>query len=364
MISRENQLQADIYYRKAIELSPNYATLYRWYAQTLWVCPLNQPAYALSMAEHGVALDPMNSINHTVLGWAYEMNGRVDEVGKSFDRAIEISSTNVFSVREKIKYLRRHSEYSRAISAGLDALAGFQNYPRILYEITKSCRQLGDADKYEYWSSRVHQPGHIFYTRLVGAMLALDEGRIESAIQQYEVALEWWPDYWEIIHSIAYAHTRNEQPEALLDFVKTHALEMFDNESPEVPPQGAMLVADAAWALGETGEAAQADKLVELGLEIVRNGPCHAYFGYGVEIADVDMYAVQGNHRFALEALTQAVKDGYRNPEWLERSRFLDPLRSDPEFISAMDVIRAELAPQAAQLEEMERNGELPALPQ
>ncbi len=360
----EDWLQADTYYRKAIELAPNYEILYRWYAQTLWLYPINQPDEALSMAEHGVALDPFNSINQTVLAWAFELNGRINDARKSYNRAFEVSPTNVLAVRERIKFFRRHSEFSRAISAGIDALGTFEDHPEILYEIANSYYRLGDKDKFEYWSSQVLRTNDYLFSLLIGAMTVVDGGNIGSAIQQYDEALAWAPGYWQLVHSIAYAHARNNQPEALLDFVETHAFEMLDRKIPEVRPQAAMLVAPVAWALGETGEVAHADKLFELGLEVVRNGTRHADHGYGVEIADVEIHVVKGDHQFALEALTQAVEDGYRSPEWPDRSPFLDPIRGEPEFIAAMDVIRADLAAQLAGLNEMERRGELPTFPQ
>lgn len=362
--TREDQLQADFYYRKAIELSPNYNKLNRWYPQTLWLHPLNQPAYALTLAERAVALDPLNSTSLTALGLAYEMNGRTDDAARIFDRAIELSSTNMYAVREKIAYLRRQGEYSRAIVTGQDALARLPDSAVILGEITHAYRLLGDTSLYEFWSGRLVEFGVSFFIDLVGGRTALNERRPVAAIQHLEAALEEWPGRWDIIHPLAHAYAMNGQPEQLLDFIGTQAPEMLNREEPAVPPQGAMLVAAAAWALDETGDAAQADKLVELGLEIARTGPRYSDFGYGVEIGDIEMHAVQGNYRFALDALAQAVDNGYRNPEWLESSHFLDPIRSEPEFIAAMEVIREELARQRSELEEMERNGDLAPLPQ
>ena len=360
----ENYLQADDYYRKAVDLTPNDSNLFRWYPQILWLRPLNQPAEALSMAERAVALDPMNSTSFVVLALAYEMNGRYEEAARSFDRAIEILPKNVYAVRENIIYLRRHAEYSRAVIAGMDALAWLPDYSAILYAIAQSYRQLGETDKYRYWSERTLETGLQPYVAAVGAMSALDEGRIDTAIQQLQSVDYEWEEEWPIIYAIAHALARNDQPDTLLNFLEQHVPELLDRANPEVWPQDAMLVAATAWAFSESGDEAHADKLVELGMEVARTGPRQANFGYGVEIADVEMHAVQGNYRFALEALTQAVEEGYRNPEWLERSHFLDPLRSEPEFVAAMDVIRAEMAAQLAELEAMEASGELPASPQ
>lgn len=153
-------------------------------------------------------------------------------------------------------------------------------------------------------------------------------------------------------------------PEALLAFLKENNSELLDRENPVVSSRTAMLVAPAVWALNETGEQEQAGRLAELGLEIVRKNARQGNFGYGVEIADVEIQAVLGNKQFALDALVEAVDAGYRNTFWLDDNHFLDPIRAEPEFIAAMDVIRADLVAQLEQLKEMERNGESPTLPQ
>ena len=113
-----------------------------------------------------------------------------------------------------------------------------------------------------------------------------------------------------------------------------------------------------------TGQSRQAEKLAELGLEVARNTVRQGPYGYGVEIADAEIQAVLGNHQFAVDSLVEADNSGYRNLLWIEKSPFLDPIRSDPKFVAAMDIVRADRAAQLERLREAERNGELPALPQ
>ena len=129
-------------------------------------------------------------------------------------------------------------------------------------------------------------------------------------------------------------------------------------------PQVLALIPAAAWALRISGEEEHASELIESGLRLARSAPRQAYFGYGIEIADIELHVLNSDHRAALATLTQAVADGYRTPVWLNTSPYLDPIRSEPEFIAAMEVIRDDLARQRAELEEMERNGELPPLPE
>jgi hypothetical protein len=194
-------------------------------------------------------------------------------------------------------------------------------------------------------------------------MVILDNGDTVAAVGRLRDLRSTWT-VCEICSSVvAHIYAGDEQPEALLAFLEEHNSELLDRENPLVSPQTAMLVAPAIWALNETGEQEQAGRLAELGLEIVRKSARQATHAYGVEIADVEIQAVLGNKQFALDALVEAVNAGYRNTFWLEDNRFLDPIRSEPEFIAAMDIIGADLAAQREQLKEMERNGELPTLP-
>ena len=355
-------VRADDYFRRAAELAPNYADTYRWHAQILWETPLNRPTESLALAERGVALDPMVSLNHVSLGEAYEINGRFELAAASFERALEIPPSNVYAIDRYVHFLRRQNEYSQAVAAGLNAIAADFQSVSILYSIARSYRQLGDMEEYLYWSDRVLRSGNTDQAPAMGATLALDDGLVESAIQQYEDGLLEYP-HWEIIYSLSRAYLRNHQTAALLELIERYAPAILNSENAEDwPPQSAMLIAPAAWALFETGNQDRATKTIESGLNVVRTNIRQANFGYGIEIADIEMYALQGNLRRALDAFTSAVEDGYRNTEWLERSPFLDPIRSEREFIAAMDVIRADLAAQRSHLEAMERRGELPAI--
>lgn len=286
----------------------------------------------------------MYPANHVTLGEAYEINGRIEQAAASFERALEIPPKNYYAIDTNVGFLLRRNEYSHAIAAGRNAIAMNAQSALILYAIARSYRQLGDMKGYQYWSDRTLQSGNVEVVSALRGTMALEDGDIESAIRDYDSALQQWRD-WEIIYSLARAYTRNHQTVALLELIDSYVPEILNSENVENwPPQMAMLIAPAAWALVETGEQDRAATLIELSLQVVRTDIRQSNYGYGIEIADIEIHAFQGNHRLALEALARAVEGGYRNPEWLERSPFLDPLRSEPEFIAAMDIIHAELA--------------------
>ena len=73
---------------------------------------------------------------------------------------------------------------------------------------------------------------------------------------------------------------------------------------------------------------------------------------------------LQGQTDCALGALREAIDTGWRSGWWLlEREPIYAPLWDRPEFQAMMAEIKADMAVQLAQLREMERNGELAAIP-
>jgi TolB-like protein/Tfp pilus assembly protein PilF len=356
----ESLRTADEYYRKALELSPNYADLYRWYAQVLWMHALRRPQEALAMAERAVALDPMFAVNHTVLGFAYDVNGRGDETIESFERSLQISPGFQLSIIETADLQARHGDHAAAIKTSLNALVRFPQNAQFAATIALSYRDLGDQDRFIEWTERARELGGRFRVSALDVVIALDEGDNETAAQLLEDTLADWIACRFCINFLAHNYVRNEQPELLLQFLGRYAGEMLNPDAPEVTPQTASLTAPAVWALKETGADDLASRIVEAGLEVARNNPRRAGFDYGVNIADVELHAVQGNYRFALDALASAVDEGYRSTDWIDRSPFIDSIRSDPDFVAAMEIIRADFAAQRAELDELERNGDLP----
>lgn len=74
-------------FRRAIELSPGYATAHQWYAGLLTEC--GRVEEGLAEARRAVELDPLSpSVNQT-LGWALYMARQYDRAIQQFQHAIE-----------------------------------------------------------------------------------------------------------------------------------------------------------------------------------------------------------------------------------------------------------------------------------
>ena len=77
-------------YRRAIELSPNYATAWHWYSNLLSIFPLlvNE---SLRAAERAAELDPKSSIIGSMLASAYEDKGLLTLAENQFLKVIELN---------------------------------------------------------------------------------------------------------------------------------------------------------------------------------------------------------------------------------------------------------------------------------
>ncbi len=82
-------------------------------------------------------------------------------------------------------------------------------------------------------------------------------------------------------------------------------------------------------------------------------------------MADVQIYALQGEKQKALSTLRQAIDEGWRGMWWyfLKHDPNLESLHDEPEFQAMVAEIETDMAAQLARVREMERSGELAAIP-
>jgi tetratricopeptide (TPR) repeat protein len=121
---------------------------------------------------------------------------------------------------------------------------------------------------------------------------------------------------------------------------------------------------DLALVLSKTGEQEHADLLLDRSLQFIQTRPRLGFYGYA--IADVQIYALQGEKQKALAALRQAIDEGWRSLWWyrLKYDPILESLHDEPEYQAMVAEIEADMAAQLARVREMERNGELEPIPE
>jgi tetratricopeptide (TPR) repeat protein len=131
--------------------------------------------------------------------------------------------------------------------------------------------------------------------------------------------------------------------------------ELLNEGDPTVDGSNWMAAIELALVLLKTGEQEQADLLLNHSFQHIQTLPRLGLYGYG--IADVRIYALQGDKQKALSALRHAIDEGW--PIFL-----LYSLKHDLSLKSLLAEIEADMAAQLGRVREMEHNGELVLTPE
>jgi hypothetical protein len=147
---------------------------------------------------------------------------------------------------------------------------------------------------------------------------------------------------------------------------------LYEESYPELLNEGDPTIDGSNWGsaiglalvLSKTGEQEHADLLLNRSFQHIQTRPRLGADGYW--IADVAIYALQGNKQKALSALRQAIDEGWRVLWWyfLKHDSALESLHDEPEYQAMVAEIEADMAAQLARVREMERNGELEPIPE
>jgi tetratricopeptide (TPR) repeat protein len=314
-------------------------------------------------------LDPRSPIVLTDVGNHYTNVGRFDESLAWYRKSIEIDPdfaagyfwigfhywTAKGQLDEAVRWLRK--------SVSLDP-----GSPRQIALLGWLFLDLGDLDRAKYWIERSSELGpEKFVPNVAMQLLHLYRGDLSTALEYGRRAFEsenYWTFLFRSFESVRIHEMRARRYlEARAAFEKI-APELLNEDSPKIGSRNYQAAIDLALILSKLGEHERADWLLESSLQYIQRIPrLGFFFGYG--IADVQIYALQGDKQKALSTLRQAIDEGWR-ADWsyfLKYDPNLESLHDEPEYQAMVAEIEADMAAQLAHVREMERNGELEPIP-
>jgi tetratricopeptide (TPR) repeat protein len=229
---------------------------------------------------------------------------------------------------------------------------------------------LGDLDRGEYWSDRsIELAPESFFPNLAMELFHLYRGDLSTTLEYGRRAFEtehFWAYAFSSFEPVRVHEMRaGRYLETRAAFEKI-APELLNEDSPQIGNRNYRAAIDLALILSKTGEQERADRLLESSLQYIQRIPRLGYYGTGYGIADVQIYALQGEKQKALSALRQAIDEGWRNSWWyyLKFDPILELLHDEPEYQAMVAEIEADMAAQLARVREMESNGELAPIPE
>ena len=355
---------AELAYKRALELNPNYATAHQWYGAFL--STRGRSEEGLTHRLKALELDPLSANINLVVGNALGDLGRFDEAMAHYDKAIEIDSALPGSYE-------RIAEVHRFVYGQLDAAVVWQRkgIARDLGDLmgpiylTFTYLDLGDSVQAEHWLNRTQQlaPPEFPFASALMEPLYLHRGEEDKALEFARKTIEWEPT-----GPYTLANLRNHDlqagryAEARARYERGYPA-LLNADEPAIDDSNYQVAIDLALVLSGTGEKERANLLLERSLVYVLSIPRLGISGYG--IADVLIYALQEKPEAALAALRQAIDQGWRTNWWLylEHDPSLDSVRGEPEFHAMVEEIRADMAGQLEHVRAMEANGELEPIP-
>jgi tetratricopeptide (TPR) repeat protein len=352
-------------YQRALELNPNYATAYNWYGFLLR--DANRLEEALVLHRKALELDPLSASIITNVGHDLHYLGRFDEALVQYEKALEIDPDWAGGFVISDHYWLVEGKLDEAVVWIAKAISLDPEGPVSAASLGMLFMDLGDPNGGEYWVKRSIEfgPEQIWVSR-ASQLLHVYQGDETRTWEHEKGPVEISPldgksDWPELTLPPGHELRAGLLPEDRVSYAPSYS-GLLNREDPRVDIRNYRAAIDLALVLSSAGEQAHADLLLDRSLQYIQTLPRLGEAGYG--IADVEIYALQGNKQMALSSLRQAIDEGWRYLWWyfLEHNPNLKSLHDEPEYQAMVTEIEADMAEQLARVREMERNGELAAI--
>jgi len=351
-------------YERAIELDPGYAWAHHDYAYVL--SALDRDEEALIEVTRAQQINPLaDLINASAVRLRVALH-RYDEAIHEGEQALELNS-NFRRVRlELVKAYIRAGRYPEAIEAIVwlsRVITLDPKNPDEQAQLGRYFLNLGDPDKAEYWFQASIELGPGKLNARAGMMfLHLNRNDEAAAVDEARNLLTDFPDSYAplmLLRNHELRAGRYIEARALYEKFRPELM----REDPEVGRTHRGGAVDLALVLLKTGETEQADLLLNRRLQYIQTRPRLGAMAY--PWVAVQIFALQGKKQEALLALRQALDEGSLEGWWyvLYHEPNLESLHDEPEFQAMVAEIEADMAAQLALVREMERTGELAAIP-
>ena len=345
--------RAEVMFRRAIELNPNYALARQWYGVMLYE-DLFRTDEALTQLQRAVELDPLSAPMRDALGTALYQKGHFQETADAWRQSIAIDPTrfNTYLGYADLK-ARVFNDFPGAIAMDRKAIELDPDSPKPLKFLGMHYSDLGDdARAIELFSKLVDRWSDDSELQFVTALAQLYVGNGRAALRHAQRSVDLYPRY-----PFPLALIRNEDlragrlEDARSRYQKSYP-ELFEAAALNIDRSNFAAAIDLALVMQKLGDAKRADQLLDEAERVIRHIPRLGAFGYA--IADVQIHALRNRTAEALRALREAERAGWRI-DWRYRRDF-DPtlvsIRGAPEFKAVFADIERDLAQQRARVVE------------
>ena len=354
---------AEAAFKRAIELSPNYAPAYQWYGEML-IYRVGRITEALELSRNAVMLDPQSAIILNDYAEVLESAGRIEEALAYYQKSVEIEP------RFSTGYQGIGFVLATRMGRLDDALAPWQMSLSIepddwwmLQNVGFIYLNLGDLEQAEHWKNRALEivPENTVPDLVVA--LHVYRGNESEALKYARMDVDDFYDSLPSLRVIRDQATTAAGLQEARDLFERVYPQLFDESALRIDQTNREAAVDLAYLLLKSGERAQAERLLDHSLASVTSG-------IGVSagersLLEARIHVLGGDRPKALAALQRAVEQGWRWFAWyfLEHDPVLAPLHGEPEFQSVKAEINADMARQLERVRSRDIEGKSRRVP-
>ena len=344
--------EAESYFLKAIELSPNYAPAYHWYSVLLNATD-DRREESLTNIRKALSLDPSAPVLVTRLSHQLRRLGRVEEAKVSLLNALKHDPAFPNYYSEMANILMRQGQIGKALAWANEAA---RLNPQNFYIRNSECYlvvNLGDPDAAQLCLDAMRKefsniPESTFAI-LAEAVFFL-KGDARGATEYADSLSTSASDSRTlIIRGLIYlrAGEWRRAREALV----ASAPEFYtDGEITVGPMELDLAIAIAATLREGDGWSERAHYLA--GQALITMESTHRMRGIGYHYLDVAAHMVRGDNAMAVSALREAIDSGWRMYWWGLRTPVFEMANLGPEWNALVAELEADIAEQKAWYEE------------
>ncbi|MDJ0655236.1 MAG: tetratricopeptide repeat protein [Xanthomonadales bacterium] len=347
--SQGDDAMAEKAFLTALSLNPNYAPAYQWYGEFL----AGQGRFdeGIEAARQAVVLNPRSPILFADLGKTMHFAGRLEEAMTHYAQALELDPG--FAVAHWQLGIAQYQggQLNQAVIHLREAIA-LDNQDQAILGLVYM--DLLDFDQAGYWIEQMLElsPEHGLAT---GAMswLQIALGQQGSAVEYAHRALEARPGWWRPLLVLRDHYLKTGQVQKARQIYQAAYPSLLTADA-RVDHDNYLAAIDLALVLQRNGEQIQASSLLQQCAEFIKTLPRFGPLGY--TMIDAQVFALMGEPEKALDALEQAIDEGWRTSWWylLRHDMTLQSIRDLPRFGTLVAEIEADVARQRSSLSALE----------
>jgi TolB-like protein/Tfp pilus assembly protein PilF len=356
-------VEAEAAFRRAIELNPNHASAYMWFAMLR--DGEDRDEEAIELFQRSMELDPLGRIPFSNLPMLYAQRGQSDEAIRLWLKAMQVHPEWPMPQLYLAQHLAGLGRLDESM-AWIEQASALADDPVVDLFTVRLYVAFGDTEK-AVELLKTLPAEHQLARYMDGLVLLLNfdfQGALDyfSAIATGEQTGQSSEFPAQVAAQIAIV---TDDLDTAREFILIDEPILREDAALQVDRFTIPAVIRLAYISQRQGDSGHARELLLAALPVVRDLPRLGWFGQGIQ--EVRILAMLGRKDEALGALRALVDDGFRNPVltdlWsLEEDPFLAVLRDDERFTAILEEVDRSMQQMYDRVLEAERSGDWSSL--